>query len=216
MILNKTEEFINFLKEINRDISDFEFDCHQAAQLFWWEVNETHMQICGFLLDYENDIKLLAPYSPFVACALEILPLIRAECLPTMHYAGIYDRYNERGKKMRQAVQNVPKALEDFYAAIDGLPDVILNDEECGNPDEALIVYEETYKNCLLFVQPPPSGIENTLSVFFQNKRFIRSKLQLPPEENVSNDTMSIGSVYIVNSDPLSDTLSNESEFDIV
>lgn len=117
---------------------------------------------------------------------------------------------------MREAVQNVPKALEDFCAAIDGLPDVILNDEECDNPDEALNVYEETYKNCLLFVQRPPSGIKTALSVFFQNKRFIRSKLQLPLEENDSNGTMSAGSVYIVNSDPLSDTLSNESEFDIV
>ncbi|VUZ44929.1 unnamed protein product, partial [Hymenolepis diminuta] len=130
MILNKTEQFIRFLEETNQNISDFEFDCHQAAQLFWWEINETHMQICDFLLDYENDIKLLAPYSPFITCALKILPFIRTVHLPATHFSGIYDYYNERGKKMRQAVQNLPKALKNFSTVVGDLPHVTFNDEE--------------------------------------------------------------------------------------
>ncbi|KAM3185160.1 hypothetical protein ACTXT7_006905 [Hymenolepis weldensis] len=216
MILNKTEEFINFLRETNRNISDFEFDCYQAAQLFWWEVNETHIQICDFLLDYENDIKLLAPYSSFITCALKILPFVRAEHFPAMRFSGIYDHYNERGNKMRRAVQNLPKALENFYIAIGGLPHVILNDEECENPNKALNLYEKTYKNCLLFVQTPPSGTENALAVFFGYKRFIRSKLRLPLCENDFNDTISVESVYIINSDASSDNQSNASGFDVI
>ncbi|VDO06074.1 unnamed protein product [Rodentolepis nana] len=94
--LNETDEFIRSLKKTDKSLRDFEFDCHQAAQLFFHESNETRFQIRGFLLDYENDIKLLAPYSPFVASALQILPLIHAEMAPTMHSAGIYDHYNER------------------------------------------------------------------------------------------------------------------------
>lgn len=111
---------------------------------------------------------------------------------------------------MRQAVQNLPKALENFYSAVGDLPYVILNDEGCKNPYKVLNFYGKTYKNCLLFVQTPPSETGNALAAFFEYRRFIRSKLRLPLCEHYFNDTMS---VCIINSDASSDYQSIASEF---
>ncbi|VDO13076.1 unnamed protein product [Rodentolepis nana] len=215
-LLNKTEEFIAFLKDANQYVNDFEFDCHQAAQLYWHEAHETHLQTCGFLLDYENDIKLLAPHSAPVACALQILPYMQAENTPTMQSGVIYDYYNVRGRKMRLVVWKLPKALEDFHALIECLPGMISGDESCENPQAILHLYEKMYRNCLLFVKTPSSGVEGALATFFRHRHLIRRKLHLHHEDIVSSESTSDSSVYIVETDELTDTLSEESESESV
>ncbi|VDO02534.1 unnamed protein product [Rodentolepis nana] len=184
----RAEQFICSLKETDQSIRDFEFDCHQAAQLFFHETNETRFQIRGFLLDYENDIKLLAPYSPFVASALQILPLIHAEMAPTMHSAGIYDHYNERGKKMRRTVQNLPKEYNDFKVSIENLSTALFHNPNICDPEAILDLYQKCYANCFLFVQENCSDVEDAVKVFFHLRRKIRRHLDRPDDDVVSDN----------------------------
>nr|CUU99067.1 hypothetical transcript [Hymenolepis microstoma] len=117
---------------------------------------------------------------------------------------------------MRLAVQNLPKALEDFNALMEGLAGMISSDEGCENPNQTWHLYEEMYRNCFLFIHTLPSGIGDALVTFFRYRHFIRRKLQIPREDTDSSESMSARSAYIVESDTLSDTLSDASESEVV
>ncbi|VDO06072.1 unnamed protein product [Rodentolepis nana] len=205
----RADEFICSLKETNQSIRDFEFDCHQAAQLFFHETNETRFQIRGFLLDYENDIKLLAPYSPFVASALQILPLIHAEMAPTMHSAGIYDHYNERGKKMRRTVQNLPKEYNDFKVSIENLSTALFHNPNICDPEAILDLYQKCYANCFLFVQENCSDVEDAVKVFFHLRR------KIPRHRERNYDGEAFGEyMHLVDPYEASSSLSHLSDFE--
>nr|CUU99075.1 hypothetical transcript [Hymenolepis microstoma]CUU99076.1 hypothetical transcript [Hymenolepis microstoma] len=169
------------------------------------------MQIRGFLLDYESDIKLLAPYSPFVACALQVLPFVHAENAPTMHSAGIYDHYNERGKKMRLAIQDLPMEYNDFKVCVEYLSTELFNDPTDDYPEETLQIYKARFDKCLSFIQDHSSGVENALKGFFQLRKFIRRHLEMRFIHCSVSE-----SDYFIDSDALSSSLGQPSDYDFV
>ncbi|VDO02214.1 unnamed protein product [Rodentolepis nana] len=97
-VMLSCRRFIREFREIHNSIHNFEFDCHQAFQ-FVTSVTESldiRAQARAFLLEYKKEIILLAPFTYFVNCALQILPHIQPFESDPVPSRILYNYYNER------------------------------------------------------------------------------------------------------------------------
>ncbi|VDO06071.1 unnamed protein product [Rodentolepis nana] len=97
-VVELCQRFVYDVRVIHNSILDFEFDCHQAIQIVmnFTESLDIRAQAHAFLLEYKKEISLLAPFSYFVNCALQIWPLVQLmESDPTSS-RNLYNYYNER------------------------------------------------------------------------------------------------------------------------
>ncbi|KAM3172297.1 hypothetical protein ACTXT7_014825 [Hymenolepis weldensis] len=162
----KLENFVFALKEADENIRKFEEVCLQVSRAFL--KRETGHQEClcyetTFLLDYEDELGLLAPYSHCAQCAIDILSFVNTNhffcdnCPEENNFYGeIYTISDELWSDIMKKYPHMDCFLEDFQPGMGHaifvffkyrflIPDQLeITDEPCQQTEDSSSVTESS------------------------------------------------------------------------
>ncbi|VUZ48899.1 unnamed protein product, partial [Hymenolepis diminuta] len=160
--IEKLGDFVVALKEADENIRQFEEICLHVSQAFLeTEIGqlEYHCWESAFLLDYDEELGLLAPYSQQAQWALDTLSFLSTIYFHCEDYSVENSLCGEIGRKTRLSISNLCQALEAFHEAAVNFKDLMFNDLKYTISDELWSDIMKKYPHTDCFLEGFQPGV---------------------------------------------------------